>query len=99
MLDGIKRVIRQWAAPNSPEYAEMEETLDKLAKGCGYEKDSEGAYVQFPKQDVVLGKIAPFTIIHEHDDGDLTLDSKTFGEIIVTTDGEIFYKKQIMGVT
>lgn len=69
--------------------------LDNLAKDCGYELGADGHYIQFPKQETIIQKIGPYTIIKEHDDGDLTLDTRNWGKIIVTSEGEVFYEETL----
>lgn len=92
-LSAIERDIPRWGAPLSPESQELGASLTALAKDCGYEKDAEGHWVQWPKQEAIVEKIGPYTIIKEHDDGDLTLDTTNSGKVIVTTEGEVFYEK------
>lgn len=82
---GVDRVL-----PESR--GELIDKLKNVAKACGYERDSQGYWTQFPKQDAVLGEIGPYTIVQEHDDGDLTIDSKNWGPAVVTTDGQVFIK-------
>ena len=93
-LSAIERDIPHWGAPGSPELEELRSHLKTLTANCGFERDSEGHWIQWPKQDAVLEKMGPFTIVKEHDDGDLTLDTKD-GKVVVTTDGEVFYEKEI----
>lgn len=89
VLRGAEELIRRLAAPGSPESKEMLSRLAELATGCGYEKDTKGDYVQFPKQEEVLEKIGPFEIIKEHDDGDLTV--RRGGKLyVITTEGQTF---------
>ena len=99
-LEAIERDIPRWGAPRSPELEELQASLAALAKDCGFERDAkghEGHWVQFPKQSAILEKLVPFpqtfTIIKEHDDGDLTLDTDR-GKVVVTTEGEVFYEKE-----
>lgn len=75
----------------SPDQDALFRKLRAIAKSCGYEREPEG-WVQFPEQERVLEKIGPYTVVQEHDDGDLTLDSKNWGFILVTTNGEVFTK-------
>lgn len=44
---------------------------------------------KFPKQDEALKRLGPHHIIHEHDDGDLTVESRGI-RYVVTTEGSIF---------
>jgi len=76
----------------SPVQKELFRKLIKLAKGCGYERTSDKGWVQFPEQERVLQTIGPYTIVQEHDDGDLTIDSKNWGLAVVTTEGQVFTK-------
>lgn len=95
-LDSIRdSFMSKFERPLQEDEKELLKKLDNLAIGCGYELGADGHYVQFPKQEAVLGEIGPFTIVKEHDDGDLTLETRNFGEVMVTTDGEVFYRKQI----
>ncbi len=88
-LQGIERDIPHF----SPDIrSDFNKKLNAMAKQCGFERDANGNWEQFPKQEAVLQKIGPFTIIKEHDDGDLTIDSKNLGLAVVTTDGEVFTK-------
>ncbi|MBA7614697.1 hypothetical protein ES703_21966 [subsurface metagenome] len=98
-LSAIEKDIPRWGAPGSPEIQELRANLEALAKDCGYERNADGHWLQWPKQDALLEKIGPYTIIKEHDDGDLTLDTRNWGKVVVTTEGEVFYGKggQITG--
>ncbi len=92
-LSAIEKDIRRWGAPSSPENQELRASLAALAKDCGYERNAEGYWIQWPKQEAILQKIGPYTIIKEHDDGDLTLDTRNWDKVVVTTEGDIFYEK------
>jgi hypothetical protein len=92
VLGGAEILMKRLAAPGSPGYKEMLSQVDELAKECGYERDANGHWIHFPKQEKVLGKLDSWEILKEHDDGDLTLSSN-LGEIIVTTDGKVFHRQ------
>jgi len=93
-LSAIEGDLRRWGAPGSPESQELQASLAALAKDCGYERDKEGTWVQFPGQEKALQDLGTdYEVIEEHDDGDLTIRIPAHNtKAVVTTEGEIFTK-------
>ena len=76
--------------------------LKALANSCGYEKDAQHHYkwIQFPKRQGALKRLEETVggrcnIIHEHDDGDITVSCEGSGKAVITTDGEIFVEQKL----
>lgn len=80
----------------NPEIVKELDRVSKLALGCGYGRNSDGFWdtsTRLTRLTSALSRIHNYTIIKEHDDGDLTIQTPE-GKAVVTTEGEIFYEKK-----
>lgn len=94
-LQAIEKGIQQATAPGEfKERSELLAKLNEIAKQCGYERDEKEGWMQFPRREKALESLgAPYEILKEHDDGDLTIKIPEHNALaVVTTEGEIFTK-------
>ena len=77
LLHFIEVGIKDLAYPENRQ--RLEEELKALGRDCGYEKVGQ-RWIQFPKRQAALDKLELIEddIIHEHSDGDLTVNSEKF---------------------
>ena len=73
------------------------DSLIELGNQCGYKRIGPGKWVKteeepvsYPQRDAALKRIGKYTVIKEHDDGDMTIDSSSQGKLIVTAEGNTF---------